>query len=62
MVLVHGERKKMGFLASKIRAELGVECYYPANGESLEIATQSAVPVLMSRQFFAKRQVLHVHH
>ena len=32
VVLVHGEKKKMGFLSNKIKKELGVDCFFPANG------------------------------
>lgn len=32
VVLVHGEKGKMGFLQKKIEREFGIDCYYPANG------------------------------
>jgi len=35
VVLVHGEKKKMGFLSNKIKKELGVDCFFPANGAVL---------------------------
>ena len=56
VVLVHGEKKKMGFLAGRIKKELGVDCYYPANGQCLDIETQSPVPVMISRGLLHKRQ------
>ncbi|XP_077988720.1 integrator complex subunit 11-like [Glandiceps talaboti] len=41
VMLVHGEAKKMEFLKQKITQEFGVECSYPANGETVSIQTQS---------------------
>eukprot|EP00041_Stephanoeca_diplocostata_P036743 m.1352848 g.1352848 ORF g.1352848 m.1352848 type:complete len:511 (-) comp24927_c0_seq10:98-1630(-) len=54
VILVHGERKKMGFLSGKIEKELGVKCYFPANGQSCEIATSSPLPICMSRKFLKR--------
>eukprot|EP00038_Savillea_parva_P003463 m.125992 g.125992 ORF g.125992 m.125992 type:complete len:703 (+) comp11180_c0_seq2:291-2399(+) len=48
VVLVHGERKKMGFLAKKIEKELGRPCHFPANGQSIEVHTPSSVPIKVS--------------
>lgn len=41
VVLVHGEKKKMTFLADRIQSELGKPCFFPPNGELLRIAVQS---------------------
>lgn len=49
VVLVHGEKKKMGFLSNKIKKELGVDCFFPANGENIEIQTASSIPIKMSK-------------
>jgi integrator complex subunit 11 len=49
VVLVHGERKKMGFLAKKITQELGKPCHFPANGQSIEIQTPATIPIKLSR-------------
>lgn len=49
VVLVHGEKKKMDFLATKINKELGRPCYFPANGQSIEIATPATVAIKLSR-------------
>ncbi|KAL8476078.1 hypothetical protein ACS0TY_028662 [Phlomoides rotata] len=35
VVLVHGEKPKMATLKEKIQSELGIQCYYPANNETL---------------------------
>jgi integrator complex subunit 11 len=51
VVLVHGEKAKMAFLAEKIRLELQLPCYFPPNGQMLEIATHNPVPVLLSTRF-----------
>lgn len=37
VILVHGEAKKMDFLANRIRKELGLPCDFPANGEEMEV-------------------------
>ena len=55
VVLVHGEKKKMGFLAGRIKKELGVDCFYPANGQCLDIETHSPVPLMISRELLHKR-------
>lgn len=35
VILVHGEKPKMDSLKEKIQSELGIQCYVPANGETL---------------------------
>eukprot|EP00039_Didymoeca_costata_P001686 m.54297 g.54297 ORF g.54297 m.54297 type:complete len:615 (+) comp10915_c0_seq2:178-2022(+) len=55
VVLVHGEKKKMAFLADRIKKELGRPCYFPANGESLFIESQTPLPVQLSRTLLKKR-------
>lgn len=37
VVLVHGEASKMAFLHGKIKNEFHIDCYYPANGETINI-------------------------
>ncbi|KAH9424163.1 integrator complex subunit 11 [Dermatophagoides pteronyssinus] len=37
VVLVHGEASKMAFLNGKIKNEFHIDCYYPANGETIKI-------------------------
>lgn len=48
VMLVHGEAKKMEFLKSKIKQELNLECFNPANGETVVISSRPSVPVDMS--------------
>lgn len=48
VLLVHGEAIKMKYLKTKIIQELGINCYDPANGETVEIPTQISVPVDVS--------------
>ena len=49
VTLVHGEGEKMKFLKSKIKAEHGIECYMPANGETAVIPNrQASVPATVS--------------
>lgn len=37
VILVHGEKPKMATLKGRIQDELGIQCYYPANNESVQI-------------------------
>ena len=45
VLLVHGEASKMEFLHKKIKQEFGIECYMPANGETVSIGTKVSIPV-----------------
>jgi len=44
VMLVHGEGEKMKFLKTKIRAEHGIDCFMPANGETAVIPAKALVP------------------
>merc|ERR1712071_498703 len=44
-MLCHGEGEKMNFLAEKIRGELGLKCFKPANGETVLIPTDMLLEV-----------------
>jgi len=48
VVLVHGEKKKMGFLREKIRREFGIPCFDPANGQYIQIQASTSVPIKIS--------------
>ena len=48
VMLVHGEEGKMQFLKGKIHAEFGIDCYMPANGETVTIQTECKIPVNLS--------------
>lgn len=48
VMLVHGEDSKMDFLKQKIMEEFGLECYKPANGETVSIPTNPNVPLDIS--------------
>jgi len=48
VMLVHGEAEKMTFLKGKIQKEFSVDCYMPANGETVEIETRPTIPVDVS--------------
>lgn len=48
VMLVHGEAEKMEFLKQKIVKEFGIDCFMPANGETVSITTQSDIPVKVS--------------
>ena len=45
VLLVHGEASKMEFLHKKIKQEFQIECYMPANGETVSIGTKVSIPV-----------------
>lgn len=45
VLLVHGEAGKMDFLRKKVLQELGIDCYMPANGETVTIETPDKVPL-----------------
>ncbi|XP_078616191.1 integrator complex subunit 11-like [Branchiostoma floridae x Branchiostoma japonicum] len=45
VMLVHGEEQKMDFLSKKITQEFGVQCFFPANGETVTIETNPNIPV-----------------
>ncbi|KAM9952682.1 hypothetical protein ACTFIR_007736 [Dictyostelium discoideum] len=57
VILVHGEKEKMGFLSQKIIKEMGVNCYYPANGVTIIIDTMKSIPIDISLNLL-KRQIL----
>jgi len=48
VMLVHGEGEKMKFLRSKIKAEHGIDCFMPANGETATIPGRATVPARVS--------------
>merc|ERR1712210_411803 len=48
VMLVHGEGEKMKFLKSKIKAEHGIDCFMPANGETAVIPGRASVPARVS--------------
>ncbi|XP_076365193.1 integrator complex subunit 11 isoform X2 [Tachypleus tridentatus] len=48
VLLVHGEASKMEFLKSKIMQEFGIECYMPANGETVCMPARVVIPVDVS--------------
>lgn len=48
VMLVHGEASKMEFLQGKIKQEFKIDCYMPANGESVSIPTKVTIPIDVS--------------
>lgn len=48
VVLVHGENGKMVFLKNQIEKEFNIDCFKPANGETITIKTQLTVPASIS--------------
>lgn len=47
-MLVHGEAAKMEFLKQKVMQEFGVNCFMPANGETVLVQTTPTISADMS--------------
>ncbi|MED6235476.1 hypothetical protein ATANTOWER_027185 [Ataeniobius toweri] len=58
MLLVHGEAIKMEFLKGKIEQEFSIDCYMPANGETVTVTTNPSVPVDMSLNLLKREMAL----
>nr|DAD32231.1 TPA_asm: hypothetical protein HUJ06_011082 [Nelumbo nucifera] len=52
VILVHGEKPKMASLKGRIQAELGIECFYPANNDTVQIPSTQYVKVDATCKFF----------
>jgi len=48
VVLVHGEASKMDFLKQKIEKEFSINCYKPANGETVSVVTAPIITADLS--------------
>ncbi|KAK3737869.1 hypothetical protein QZH41_019750, partial [Actinostola sp. cb2023] len=55
VVLVHGESGKMDFLRQKIMQEFHLQCYKPANGESISITTTPCITVDMALSLLKRK-------
>lgn len=51
IILVHGEKPKMGILKERIKSELGIPCYDPANNETMSIPSTHYVKAVASDTF-----------
>ncbi|XP_067095836.1 integrator complex subunit 11 [Osmerus mordax] len=58
MLLVHGEAVKMEFLKGKIEQEFSINCYMPANGETVTVTTNPSVPVDISLNLLKREMAL----
>uniref|UniRef100_A0A7N0VN32 Cleavage and polyadenylation specificity factor subunit 3-II n=1 Tax=Kalanchoe fedtschenkoi TaxID=63787 RepID=A0A7N0VN32_KALFE len=56
VILVHGEKPKMASLKGRIESELGIQCYYPANNESVRIPSTQHVKATPSDFFLQSCQ------
>ncbi|KAH7298256.1 hypothetical protein KP509_25G033800 [Ceratopteris richardii] len=56
VILVHGEKPKMALLRTRIISELGVPCFVPGNGETVEVPSRLVLKVLASEKFLTKSQ------
>lgn len=59
VMLVHGESNKMEFLGDKIRKEVGIECLWPANGETAVIHTKAQLPLDVSVGLLKSEAMVH---
>lgn len=50
-ILVHGEKPKMATLKGRIQSELGIQCYDPANNETVSIPSTHYVKAVASDAF-----------
>ncbi|XP_058078333.1 cleavage and polyadenylation specificity factor subunit 3-II isoform X2 [Magnolia sinica] len=51
VILVHGEKPKMDKLKGQIESELGIQCCYPANNETVQIPTTQVVKIEATKSF-----------
>ncbi|KAK9277709.1 hypothetical protein L1049_007256 [Liquidambar formosana] len=51
VILVHGEKPKMAFLKGRIQSELGIQCYDPANNDTVCIPSTHYVKAGASNAF-----------
>ncbi|KAK6163973.1 hypothetical protein DH2020_000837 [Rehmannia glutinosa] len=51
VILVHGEKPKMAMLKERIESELAIQCYYPANNETVCISSTHHVEAGASDAF-----------
>lgn len=54
VILVHGEKPKMATLKRNIQSELGIQCYDPANNETVHIPSTQAVKIDATKTFIRK--------
>lgn len=51
VILVHGEKPKMALLKGRIESELGIQCYYPPNHDTVSIPSTRYVKADASNAF-----------
>lgn len=51
VILVHGEKPQMAFLKERIESELGMQCCYPANNETVSIPTSQNLKINATEKF-----------
>ncbi|KAL5201692.1 hypothetical protein ABZP36_036046 [Zizania latifolia] len=57
VILVHGEKPQMAFLKERIESELGMQCYYPANNETVSIPTTQNLKINATEKFIKQNLV-----
>lgn len=53
VILVHGEKPKMALLKERIQSELGIQCYYPANNETVLIPRTQNLKLDATKMFIS---------
>ena len=54
VILVHGEKPKMASLKGKIESDLGIQCYYPANNDTVCIPSTCWLKADTSKTFIRR--------
>jgi Zn-dependent metallo-hydrolase RNA specificity domain len=57
VLLVHGEKQKMALLKERIEGELGLNCYDPANGQTVNIPIQQSVPAIITNALYESSMI-----
>jgi len=52
VMLVHGEKGKMQFLSKKIKRELGLKCFTPANGQTVNIRGEVSLQISCEKELY----------
>ncbi|KAJ0981046.1 hypothetical protein J5N97_009301 [Dioscorea zingiberensis] len=61
VILVHGEKPKMALLKGRIQTELGIQCYDPANNETVFIPTNRTVKTDATKAFIKSCSIADFH-
>ncbi|KAG9139111.1 hypothetical protein Leryth_024760 [Lithospermum erythrorhizon] len=51
VILVHGEKPKMAVLKERVQSELKIECFFPANNETVRLPSSHSIKALATDEF-----------